>query len=208
MTGLTSGYSNNYFDELANNFTKLPAIGSKTAVRLAAFIVKSDKEIAEKLAESILNAKKHIKTCKICGNYSETDFCGYCLSDKRLKNIICIVEEPLDILTIEKTGGFKGVYHVLNGALSIQRGIGPSGLNIQSLLSRLQNKDSHITEIIIATNPTLDGDSTALYLKKKIEELGINVKITRLAMGLPSGSNIEYSDRETLSRALINRTEL
>ncbi|MBP7652213.1 recombination protein RecR [Candidatus Dependentiae bacterium] len=195
----------NSFDRLVNNLSKLPTIGSKTAVRLASFIIKSEESFVEEFAESITNAKQTISFCKICGNYAENEYCIYCSNPERTHKSICVVEEPLDIFNIENTGNYKGMYHVLLGTISIHKGIGPANLNIGTLLNRL--KENTTEEIIIATNPTLDGDSTALFLKKKIEELG-NFKITRPAMGLPSGSVIEFTDRETLSRAFVNRIKL
>jgi len=195
----------NSFDRLVNNLSKLPAIGNKTAIRLASFLIKTDADYANELAESIINAKKSISLCKICGNYSEGEYCVFCSNPSRTHKSICVVEEPLDIFNIENTGNYKGLYHVLLGTISIQKGIGPSDLNIGTLLERLKKNSTE--EIIIATNPTLDGDSTALFLKRKIEEIG-NFKITRPAMGLPSGSIIEFTDRETLSRAFVNRINL
>ncbi len=186
----------NSFEKLIANLSQLPSIGNKTAERLAAYIVKADAVFVKELSESILTAKENIKFCSICGAYAESDICRFCSDTERDQGIICVLEEPLDIWPIERTCGFKGVYHILMGIISIHKGISPSDLNINTLINRIKN--GKIKEVIFAMNPTLDGDSTAFFLK---------MKISRLAMGLPAGSMLEYADRETLGRAIANRTQ-
>ncbi len=193
----------NSLERLITNLSKLPTIGRKTAIRLAAHLIKETEKNAAELADSIIAVKQNIRFCKICANYAEEEICLICSDLKRNNSIICIVEEPFDILNIEKTGRFNGLYHVIGGAISIQKGITPDNLNIESLLLRI--KSGNISEIIIAANPTHEGETTALFLKQKIYEISPDLKITRLATGLPSGSIIEYTDKETLSGALTNR---
>lgn len=189
---------------LIEELARLPGIGRKTAERLAFYILKEDQEVGESIARAILEVKKKIKFCSICGNITEQDPCAICTSPHRNKKIICVTEEPRDIWTIEKSGSFKGVYHVLMGALSPLDGVGPEKLRIKELLGRV--KDAEVEEIIIATDPNVEGDATALYISRILKPLG--VKVSRLASGLPAGGDLEYADSVTLSKALSGRTPL
>jgi recombination protein RecR len=189
-------------DRLIEEFSKLPGIGRKTAMRLAFYILKEDKTEAEKLAQALLDVKERVKYCSICFNITETDPCFVCQDEKRDRSIICVVEEANDVLALEKTGEYKGLYHVLGGALSPLDGIGPDNLRAKELLLRL--KDG-VNEVILATNPNVEGEATAIYLSKLIKPLGI--KVTRIARGLPVGGDLEYADQVTLMRALEGRRE-
>jgi len=190
--------------KLINEFSKLPGIGRKTAERLAFYILKIDENVARRLSEAIIEVKKKIKFCSICFNITENDPCDICLNPLRDKKIICVVEEPKDILAIEKSGTYDGVYHVLMGAISPLNGIGPDDLKIRELLKRIQDKE--VSEVIVATDPNVEGDTTALYLAKLIKPLGISV--SRIAKGLPVGGDLEYADSVTLSKAISGRTPL
>ncbi len=189
---------------LIQEFKKMPSIGMKTAQRLAFYILRISETEALKLAEAIVEIKKRIKNCSICGNITESEVCPICRNPERNRQIICVVEEPKDILVLEKTAVFKGLYHVLMGAISPLDGIGPDDLRINDLLERL--KDSQVKEVIIATDPNTEGEATATYLAYLIKPLGI--KISRIARGLPMGMDIEYADEGTLSKALEGRTEI
>ncbi len=189
-------------DRLIEEFSKLPGIGRKTAMRLAFYILKEDKSEAERLAQALIDVKERVKYCSICFNITETDPCFVCQDEKRDKSIICVVEEANDVLALEKTGEYNGLYHVLGGALSPLDGIGPDNLRTKELLLRL--KDG-VNEVILATNPNVEGEATAIYLSKLIKPLGI--KVTRIARGLPVGGDLEYADQVTLSRALEGRRE-
>ena len=189
-------------DRLIEEFSKLPGIGRKTAMRLVFYILKEDKTEAERLAQALLDVKERVKYCSICFNITETDPCFVCQDEKRDKSIICVVEEANDVLALEKTGVYKGLYHVLGGALSPLDGIGPDNLRAKELLLRL--KDG-VNEVILATNPNVEGEATAIYLSKLIKPLGI--KVTRIARGLPVGGDLEYADQVTLMRALEGRRE-
>ncbi|MBN2046464.1 MAG: recombination protein RecR [Anaerolineaceae bacterium] len=191
---------------LINAFESLPGVGPKSASRLAFYLLKAPEYVAENLAKALDELKSHTGTCQICCNITlaERDICDICASSKRDESIICVVEEPLDVLALERTDGFFGKYHVLHGVLSPIEGIGPEDLRISELLRRLQ--DGKVKELIIATNPSMEGDATALYLRKQIEPLGI--RVTRLARGLPVGSDLEYADANTLLRALAGRQEI
>lgn len=189
---------------LIDEFSKLPGIGPKSAQRLTFYLLRGAKRNIEGLGEAVLNLKNDLKICGICCNIAEKDPCVVCEDQRRSKESVIVVEEPLDILAIEKTGKFKGLYHILHGAISPVDGIGPDDLYIKHLLERLKN-ENEIKEIIIATNSSLEGEATAMYLSKLIQPLG--VKITRLAHGLPMGAEIEYADEITLGRALEGRRE-
>jgi len=188
---------------LIEEFHKLPGIGPKTAQRLTYYLIRMPDKEARALAEAILAVKDKIVLCSTCQNITDSDPCLICRSDRRDRSQICVVAEPLDILPLERTGGYKGLYHVLHGVISPADGIGPDDLKMKELLGRL--KDGSITEVILATNPNLEGEATAMYLHKLISPLGI--KITRLARGLPFGADLEYADEVTLTRALENRQE-
>ena len=187
--------------KVIESFSKFPGIGKKTAHRLALYVLKTNSAEIQLLAQSLLDVKNKISTCNLCHNISESELCEICQDDKRDKSIICVCEEPSDIQLIEKTG-FKGVYHVIGGLLSPLDGIGPDDLNLDSLLAKSQN----VSELIIATDASIEGDATALYIQKIIETN--SVKITRLARGLPVGGHLEYVDEATLTRSINDRVEI
>lgn len=189
--------------QLIDEFHKLPGIGPKTAQRLTYYLIRMPEEEARALAEAILAVKDQIVLCSACQNITDSDPCLICRNDKRDRSQICVVAEPLDILPLERTGGYKGLYHVLHGAISPADGIGPDDLKMKELLDRL--KDGEVSEVILATNPNLEGEATAMYLHRLIGPLG--VRVTRLARGLPFGADLEYADDVTLTRALENRQE-
>lgn len=186
---------------LIDELSKLPGIGPKTAQRLALYILNISKEEAGKLAQSIINAKENIKQCQICHNFTDQTICEICQDQTRERDILCIVETARDLMAIEKTGEYKGLYHVLQGAISPLDGIDPDDLTIDHLMSRLRKEK--IKEIILATNPNVEGEVTASYIAKLVRPLGI--KITRIAYGIPIGGDLEYADEVTLSQALIGR---
>ena len=191
-------------EKLIESFEKLPSIGHKTAVRLAFHMLDLNKEDTDEFINSIINAKTNLKYCNSCYNISDTDPCPICSSPKRDSSIICVVEDVRDIMAMERTHEFKGVYHVLHGTISPMNGIGPEDIKIKELLNRIGSGD--IKEIIIATNPRVEGEATAIYLSKIIKPLGI--KVTRIAHGIPVGGDLEYTDEITLSKALEGRREL
>lgn len=191
-------------EKLIEAFEKLPSIGNKTAARLAFYILNSSNEETNEFVEAILNAKKNLKYCSICYNISDTDPCTICSNTGRDKSIICVVEDVKDVVAMEKTHEFKGVYHVLHGSISPMNGIGPDDIKIKELLSRLMGGE--VKEVILATNPRVEGEATAIYLSKLIKPLGITV--TRIAHGIPVGGDLEYTDEVTLSKALEGRREL
>lgn len=190
---------------LIEQFEKLPGIGSKTAQRLAYYILKMPEAEAQKFADSIMLAKKNIQHCNICCNLTDKQTCSICNSISRDKSLICVVEDPRDVIAIDRTGEYNGTYHVLHGAISPLSGIGPDEIHIKELLKRIDNstKDNPIKEIILATNPTVEGEATSMYISRLINPLGI--KVTRLAYGIPVGGDLEYSDEITISRALEGR---
>ncbi len=192
----------NSVQRLIDRFARFPGIGKKTAQRMAFQVMKSDETLATELAESIMNVKTKIHFCTVCGGITEDDPCTVCTDPKRSQDMICVVEDPQDIFIFERSSSYRGVYHVLGGILSPLDGIGPDDLNLNKLIDRVKDN----TEIILATNPSVEGDTTALYINKLFSEK--NVKITRLARGLPVGSAIEYTDEATLTRALEGRTSL
>ena len=189
---------------LIEEFHKLPGIGPKTAQRLTYFLVRMPEEEARSLAEAILAVKDNIVLCSTCQNITDSDPCIVCRGEGRDRAKICVVEEPLDILPLERTREYNGLYHVLHGVISPMDGIGPDDLKIKELLARL--KDGVVTEVVLATNPNLEGEATAMYLQRLIGPLGI--KLTRLARGLPFGADLEYADEVTLTRALQERHEV
>ena len=191
-------------EKLIESFEKLPSIGHKTAVRLAFHMLDLNEQDTKEFIDSIINAKTNLKFCSQCYNISDSDPCPICSSPKRDSNVICVVEDVRDILAMERTHEFKGVYHVLHGSISPMNGIGPEDIKIKELLTRLQ--ENNIKEIIIATNPRVEGEATAIYLSKIIKPLGI--KVTRIAHGIPVGGDLEYTDEVTLTRALEGRREL
>ena len=190
--------------KLIENFRSLPGIGSKTAVRLAYHVLDMDKEKAKALAEAIIGAKEKVGFCQVCYNLTDTNPCRICGSEKRDHSVICVVEQPQDVAAMERMRDFKGVYHVLHGALSPLSGIGPDNLRVKELLTRLS--DGVVQEVIMATNPNVEGEATAMYLARLLKPIGI--KVTRIAHGLPVGGDLEYADEVTLSRAMEHRIEL
>jgi recombination protein RecR len=194
----------NIIEQVISQLAKLPGLGKKSASRIVYFLLKSPDSKTESLAGALLALKKNLKSCRICGNFAETDPCPICQDASRDKTVICVVEEAKDILTIEATHVHSGLYHVLGGVISPLDGIGPNNLRIKELINRITS--TAITEIIIATNPTVEGDTTALYLAKIIKTTGVTV--SRIALGLPVGGDLEYADKLTLSQALKRRNKL
>jgi len=197
-------FSAGALEKLINELGRMPGVGPKSAQRLAYYILKSGKEDIGLLVKAITDVKEKVRYCSKCFNITEADPCAICNSNKRDKSVICVVEEPLDIMAIEKTGAFHGVYHVLMGSISPLDGIGPEYLKIKELLVRLAPEK--VTEIIIATNPDVEGEATALFLSKLIKPL--DVKVYRLALGIPMGASLEYADEVTLARALEGKREI
>jgi recombination protein RecR len=191
-------------NRLIEQFRKLPGIGTKSAQRLAFFVLKMDSLDAAQLAETILEVKRTIRRCSTCNNLTDVDPCQFCTSATRSDKLLCIVEESNNILPVEKTHSFNGRYHVLMGSLSPLKGVTPDQLSIASLLERLRS--TAIEEVIVATNPNVEGETTALYLSRIIKPLGI--RVTRLALGLPVGGDLEYADEVTMAKALEGRREL
>ncbi|HET7872386.1 MAG TPA: recombination mediator RecR [Terriglobales bacterium] len=190
--------------QLIDELKKLPGVGSKSAQRLAFHILRSSGEDAEALASAIRNLKEKLHLCSVCSNITDVDPCSYCSSPTRNQRLVCVVEEPTNIASIEKTRYYNGVYHVLHGAISPLQGIGPEHLRIPSLLKRIEN--GSVEEIIIATNPTIEGEATAVHLTHLLKRPG--VKVTRIATGIPAGSDIEYTDEVTMMKAIEGRREL
>ncbi len=194
-------YTAESIEKLSELFAQLPGIGRKTAHRLALYVLKMPHQEVTALAQALINVKDKVSYCSICSNITETDPCAICSNTKRERTFICVVEEPHDVLAIEKTHEFKGLYHVLGGALSPLDGVGPEDLKIKELLQRISN--TTIDEVILALNPNVEGEATTLYLSRLLKPLGI--KITRIARGLPVGSDLEFADEATLTRALEGR---
>lgn len=191
--------------KLIESFERLPGIGPKTAARLTFYLLHVPQELLDEFAEALSGLKRDTVLCSICFNVSEKDPCPICTDQTRDKTIICVVEQPLDVLALEKTGQFKGVYHVLHGAISPLNNIGPEELKIDELIERIKEL-SEIREIILAMNPNMEGEATAMYIAKQVREIK-NLKLTRLGQGLPTGADLEYADDMTLSRALEGRRE-
>ena len=189
-------------ERLVNSLAKLPGVGRKTAARLAFHILKMPQQEAVDLAETILEVKSKVGFCTICNNISETDSCAICTDPKRRRDVICVVEQAMDVAALEKAEGFYGLFHVLGGRLSPLDGIGPDDLKVKELLDRLRGE---VSEIILATNPNVEGEATATYLARLLKPMGL--KVTRIARGLPVGSDLEYADSVTLTRALEGRQE-
>lgn len=189
---------------LVEELQRLPGVGPKSAQRLAFHMLKAPRENAERLAAAIRDVKERVTYCSTCNNITDTDPCEYCRSTERDQHVICVVEEPQNVSGIERIGEFKGVYHVLMGAISPLQGIGPDELKIKGLLSRIAA--GQITEVILATNPNVEGETTALYLARLLKPLG--VRVTRIAVGVPVGSDLEYADQWTMGKALEGRREV
>ena len=197
-------YSSKYLEQLIEELTKLPSVGQKSAQRLALHLLRATREEALRLADAIRAVKEHVGFCGVCGNFSEEDPCLICRDPQRDAALVCVVEQPVDVLAFERTGQFKGRYHVLGGALSPLDGTTPETLRIRQLLERMRREP--IQEVILATNPNVAGEATALYLSRLLTPLG--VRVTRIARGVPMGSDLEYSDLVTLARALEGRREV
>lgn len=191
-------------EKLIESFEKLPSIGNKTAIRLAFYMLNTSEEQANEFVKSIQDARKNLKFCSKCYNISDTDPCEICSNPKRDQSQICVVEDVKDVIAIEKIHEFKGLYHVLHGTISPMDGIGPDDIKIKELLARLM--DGNVKEVILATNPKVEGEATAMYISKLVKPMG--VKVTRLAHGIPVGGDLEYTDEFTLGKALEGRTEL
>jgi recombination protein RecR len=193
--------------KLIDAFSQLPGIGPKTASRLTYFLLRSDESIALNLAQALQDLKANTLFCSVCFNIADRDPCATCANSQRDHSLICIVEEPLDVQAIERTREYQGVYHVLHGAISPVEGIGPDDLKIAELLRRIQNATQvPVQEVLLATNPNLEGEATAMYIARLLKPLGL--RVTRLARGLPMGGDLEYADEVTLGRALAGRSEM
>ena len=192
-------------NKLINELSKLPGIGGKTAQRLAFHILALEESEATALANSIVNAKKSLHYCSVCGNLTDTDPCEICSDESRDRTKVCVVETPQDVIAMERIREFKGLYHVLHGAISPVEGIGPNDINLKSLITRLQQHDE-IDEIIVATNPNIEGEATAMYIARLLKQSGI--KVTRIAHGIPVGGDLEYADEVTLLKAMEGRREI
>lgn len=191
-------------EKLIESFEKLPSIGNKTAARLAFYILNASEEETNEFISNIQNAKKNLKYCSKCYNISDSEICPICSNKARDESVICVVEDVRDVVAMEKTHEFKGVYHVLHGSISPMNGVGPDDIKIKELLARLM--DGKVKEVILATNPRVEGEATAMYISKLVKPLG--VKVTRIAHGIPVGGDLEYTDEVTLSRALEGRVQL
>lgn len=200
-------------EKLIEEFEKLPGVGPKSAARMAYHFLRAPKEQAEKMSQFLLDVKEKIKSCEVCFNFTENSPCSICSDPRRNQKIIMAVEEPLDVVAFDRVGmkeegGFEGVFHVLGGVISPVNSVGPEDLRIEELLKRIEKINSDI-ELIIATNPNLEGEATAMYIREEIANRGIKgVRITRLARGLPTGADLEYADQTTLRRAIEGRTEM
>jgi recombination protein RecR len=190
--------------KLIEQLQRLPGIGAKSAQRLAFHVLKTPREEIDRLADAMREVKDRVTYCSVCSNITDTDPCFYCTDGGRDRRVICVVEEPQNVTVVEKTREFKGLYHVLMGALSPLHGVGPDDLKIKGLLTRLGSGE--VQEVILATNPTVEGEATALYLARLLKPLG--VRVTRIAMGIPVGSDLEYADEVTMTRAMEGRRDL
>jgi len=195
-------YTSESIEKIVNYFATLPGIGRKSAQRLTYHLLRQPSELVENFAHAMIELKQNVKYCSSCHNYTETEPCPICASSKRNKSIICVVEEPNDVIAIEKTGEFKGLYHVLHGVMNPLEGITQNDIKLKELLQRLDG----VEEIILALNPSVEGEVTTQYIAKLIKPL--SVKVSRIARGLPIGSDLEYADQATITRALEDRTEL
>jgi len=193
---------------LVESFQKLPGIGPKTAQRLTYYLLHVPQAELDGFSQAVVNLKKDTVLCSLCRNVGEKDPCSICSDQTRDKSVILVVEQPLDVLAFEKTGKYKGVYHVLHGAINPLENIGPDEIYISDLMPRITSRKSPVTEVIIATNPTMEGEATAMYLSKKLKGKNEKLKITRLGMGIPTGADLEYADEVTLTQALFGRREL
>lgn len=190
--------------ELVSELGRLPGVGPKSAQRIAFFLLQSDAEDVQRLSDAMLTVKAKVRFCEVCGNVSESDVCRICSDERRDRAVICVVEEPKDVVAVERTREYTGVYHVLGGAISPIDGIGPDQLRVRELMARLA--DGSVTEVVLATDPNLEGEATATYLARMLTPLGLTV--SRLASGLPVGGDLEYADEVTLGRAFAGRRQL
>ncbi len=197
-------YPSKLIEDAVNEVSKLPGIGKKTALRLVLHLVKENENRTLALTESLNKLRNQIKFCKTCHNISDEDECGICLSHRRDKTILCVVEDCNDVMAIENTSQYLGIYHVLGGVISPMNGIGPSELRIESLITRLSQKQNEVKEVILALSPTMEGDTTAFYINRKLKDLPL--KVTSIARGVSVGSELEYSDEITLGRSITGRT--
>lgn len=197
-------YPSKLIEDAVNEVSKLPGIGKKTALRLVLHLLKRDEEQTQTLAQSLTAMRTHVRYCRQCHNLSDHDLCSICASNRRDQSLICVVEDTRDVLAIENTAQYKGLYHVLGGIISPSDGIGPSDLQIDSLLTRLSGPEGeHVREIILAISPTMQGDTTAFYLQKKLRPF--NIRISTIARGVPIGGDLEYADEVTLGRSILSR---
>ena len=192
------------FSKLVEEFEKLPGIGSKSAQKMAYYIITSDKSVAKSFSDALLEAKQKIHCCRICQNITDKDICSVCADEKRDKSVICVVEKPSDIDAVERTRDYNGMYHVLHGLISPMNDVGPDDIKLSELLVRVSEND--VSEIIMATSPNVEGQATAMYIAKLLKPF--DVKVTGLALGIPVGGSLEYSDSITLARAIENRREI
>ncbi|WP_296619455.1 recombination mediator RecR [Marivirga sp.] len=197
-------FSSKLIESAVNEFSKLPGIGKKTALRLVLHLLKQDENFTTDIAQSLIDMRQNIKYCKKCHNISDEEVCNICKSHKRDNSIICLVEDTRDVLAIENTSQYNGLYHVLGGIISPIEGIGPEDLTIDSLMERVSSAESEVKEIIFGLSPTMEGDTTAFYISKKVKQLGI--KTSTIARGIPIGGELEYADEITLGRSIVSRT--
>ncbi len=196
-------YPSKLIEDAVNEVAKLPGIGKKTALRLVLHLIKENATATQLLTESLAKLRDNIKFCKVCHNISDDDICAICASHRRDRSILCLVEDAKDVMAIENTAQFRGIYHVLGGIISPIHGIGPSELTIDSLIARISDQSCEIKEIILALSPTLEGDTTAFYIHRKLKEYP--VRITSIARGIPMGGDLEYADEITLGRSITSR---
>jgi recombination protein RecR len=199
-------YSSALLEAVITELTRLPGLGRKSAQRIAFHLLRSPEGDAKRLAQAILDLKAKVEDCRICGNVTETQPCAICADPRRDTSVLCVVEQPMDVLAIERTGEFRGSYHVLKGSLSPIDGIGPEQLKLGELVERM--KSGKVGEVIVATNPTAQGEATALYIARLLQQNAPGVRVTRIARGVPMGSDLEFSDQVTLARALSGRKEI
>lgn len=197
-------YPSKLIEDAVNQIAKLPGIGKKTALRLVLHLIKDREENTFTLAEALTKLRANIKFCQSCHNISDTDVCSICASHRRDHGVVCVVEDAKDVMAVENTAQFNGVYHVLGGVISPMNGIGPADLKIESLVSRLNHGQTDIKEVILALSPTMEGDTTAFYINKRIKDL--SVKVSVIARGVPVGGDLEYADEITLGRSILGRT--
>lgn len=197
-------YSSKLIEQAVNEVSKLPGIGKKTALRLVLHLVKENESKTHAITEALIKLRTQIKSCTTCHNISDDDVCAICRSHRRDKSIVCVVEDTNDVMAIENTSQFSGIYHVLGGVISPMNGVGPSELKIESLIQRLSKPDCEIKEVVLALSPTMEGDTTAFYIHRKLKEF--TCKVTTIARGVPVGGDLEYADEITLGRSITGRT--